>query len=261
MTILRATLAEVRHEQPAADRSTTETEPRRNPVGSTDQPSAKHTPGPWRWELNESGKNLSLVGGRPEFDLTIIEPTRWGMGSATLMIRDTAHDGMNIMHKLHERRDWIAPFAGRAHHADWCAGVTHPDMRLIAAAPAMLLALRRAVIALAFAAENSAAMRDDYLAVSDAIAKATGESLDIQPAPALHPGGAAGAHLAAVTAGKCACRTCMRERDDRDASGWPILLGTMVVCLECGNKRCPKAESHDHACTGSNEVGQVGSAA
>ena len=48
------------------------------------------------------------------------------------------------------------------------------NARLIAAAPDMLVALRRAVLALAFAAESSPAMRDDYNAVSDAIAKATG---------------------------------------------------------------------------------------
>jgi hypothetical protein len=102
---------------------------------------AQHTPGPWRWELNEKHKGLHLVGGRPAYDLTIIEPTRWGMDKATLLIRDTAHDGMNILHKLHERRDWIAPFEGRAHHADWCANVVHPDMLLIAAAPELLEAM------------------------------------------------------------------------------------------------------------------------
>lgn len=48
------------------------------------------------------------------------------------------------------------------------------DARVIANAPAMLEALRRAVLALAFAAESSDAMRDDYEAVSAAIAKATG---------------------------------------------------------------------------------------
>jgi len=47
------------------------------------------------------------------------------------------------------------------------------NARLIAAAPDMLLALRRAALALAFAAEESEAMRDDYNAVSAAIAKAT----------------------------------------------------------------------------------------
>lgn len=128
---------------------------------------AAHTPGPWRWEFNEKHKSMHLVGGRPMYDLTIIEPTRWGLGGATLMIRDTAHDGFNIMHKLHERRDWIAPFAGRAHHADWCADVTHPDMRLIASAPELLAALQ-GVLRVADRAT------DEFDAARAAIAKATG---------------------------------------------------------------------------------------
>jgi hypothetical protein len=105
--------------------------------------SAQHTQGPWRWEINEKHRSVHLVGGRPFYDLTIIEPIRWGMNGATFHIRDTAVDGMNLMHKLHDRRDWIAPFPGRAHHASWCANVVHPDMRLIAAAPELLEALTR----------------------------------------------------------------------------------------------------------------------
>lgn len=135
---------------------------------------AQITEGPWRWELNEESKCLHLVGGKPQFDLTILRPVRWGTHSATLYVRDTAHDGMNIMHKLHERRDWIRPFQGREHHASWCQGVNHPDLRLIEEAPNMLTALRRAALALAFAAGSSPAMADDYKAVSDAIARATG---------------------------------------------------------------------------------------
>jgi hypothetical protein len=50
---------------------------------------------------------------------------------------------------------------------------TAANAHLMAAAPDMLKALRRAVLALAFAAETSPAMRDDYEAVSAAIAKAT----------------------------------------------------------------------------------------
>ena len=34
----------------------------------------------------------------------------------------------------------------------------------------------------------------------------------------------------------------------------------MRVCATCGNKRCPHASDHRHACTGSNDVGQTGSA-
>lgn len=57
------------------------------------------------------------------------------MSRATICLRDTAPDGMNLMHKLHERPDWLSPFVGREHHATWCQSVTHPDARLIAAAP------------------------------------------------------------------------------------------------------------------------------
>lgn len=32
-----------------------------------------------------------------------------------------------------------------------------------------------------------------------------------------------------------------------------------VVCPDCGNKRCPKATHHAHACTNSNDPGQPGS--
>ena len=33
----------------------------------------------------------------------------------------------------------------------------------------------------------------------------------------------------------------------------------MIVCSECGNKRCPKATDHRNDCTGSNDPGQPGS--
>ena len=100
------------------------------------------TPGPWRWEFNAEHKRLHLVGGRPQYDLTIMDFDRWGMGGAVATLRDTSEDGMNIMHRLCDRPDWIAPFAGRAHHASWCSDVTHPDMRLIATAnPSTILSL------------------------------------------------------------------------------------------------------------------------
>ena len=104
--------------------------------------SAAHTPGPWRWELIERSKILHLVGGKPTYDLTIMDFHRWGMHRSGVSFRDTAHDGMNIMHKLQNRRDWIAPFEGREHHASWCANVVHPDAVLIAAAPELLAALK-----------------------------------------------------------------------------------------------------------------------
>ena len=130
---------------------------------------AQHTPGPWRWEFNEEHKDLSLVGGKPQFDLTIIQPIRWGMSSATLFVRDTAYDGMNLLHKVHERRDWIKPFPGREHHAHWCASVNHPDMRLIEAAPDLLAACK-----VAFDQTRSVGRPKDWEQLRAAIAKATG---------------------------------------------------------------------------------------
>lgn len=103
--------------------------------------SGAHTPGPWRFEFNAAYKNVHLVGGRPQYDLTIMDFCRWGMGHATMLLRDTAHDGMNIMHKLHERPDWIAPEPGREHHKNWFQLVKHPDIALIEAAPDLLAAL------------------------------------------------------------------------------------------------------------------------
>ncbi|MDE4639779.1 hypothetical protein PXW79_10725 [Klebsiella variicola] len=49
----------------------------------------------------------------------------------------------------------------------------------------------------------------------------------------------------------CWCRACR-----------PVVLNDMrfVVCPDCGNKRCPRANDHRNACTGSNERGQEGSA-
>ncbi|HEL4559555.1 TPA: hypothetical protein UN082_001899 [Klebsiella pneumoniae] len=42
----------------------------------------------------------------------------------------------------------------------------------------------------------------------------------------------------------------------------PVVLNDMrfVVCPDCGNKRCPRANDHRNACTGSNDPGQEGSA-
>ncbi|MDM8056565.1 hypothetical protein [Klebsiella aerogenes] len=49
----------------------------------------------------------------------------------------------------------------------------------------------------------------------------------------------------------CWCRTCR-----------PVALNDMrfVVCPDCGNKRCPRANDHRNSCTWSNEPGQEGSA-
>lgn len=51
-------------------------------------------------------------------------------------------------------------------------------------------------------------------------------------------------------------RKCCRRHYKEDGG----LVGLVfLVCVSCGNKRCPKATDCDLGCTGSNEAGQPGS--
>lgn len=53
---------------------------------------------------------------------------------------------------------------------------------------------------------------------------------------------------------RCWCHTC------RPVSMTPPEDMRMVLCPDCGNKRCPKANDHRNACTGSNDTDQLGGA-
>lgn len=54
---------------------------------------------------------------------------------------------------------------------------------------------------------------------------------------------------------------CHRCDAERRAKLLPVqaLSSRMILCPDCGNKRCPKATDHDLPCGHSNESGQVGS--
>lgn len=136
---------------------------------------SKHTPGPWRWEINRQSKVLHLVGGIPRYDLTIMDFSRWGMNRAVATLRETSEDGMNIMHRLPDRQDWIAPFPGREHHSNWCASVVHPDMQLMEAAPNLLASLKIADAALQSHPGGDCRDQKDIEAARAAIAKAEGK--------------------------------------------------------------------------------------
>lgn len=63
-----------------------------------------------------------------------------------------------------------------------------------------------------------------------------------------------------MTTEPCECRHCVREAD-KDLSLFERReVCRMILCMKCGNKRCPHANDHRNECTGSNEPGQPGSA-
>ena len=83
-------------------------------------------------------KTIHLVGGVPKFDLTVMDFERWGTHGAAPRLRQVLHDGMNIMDRC---EIYARPGAGREHHKSWFQDVDHPDMRLMATAPELLVAL------------------------------------------------------------------------------------------------------------------------
>jgi hypothetical protein len=124
----------------------------------------------------------------------------------------------------------------------------------------LLAACRRAVLALAAASEKDAAFRSDYEAMSDAIRKATAsasQTADSEPQTGLYRNS---------EAQECPCNACHKDKlaanppADRMASLMALTSRGIVLCPTCGNKRCPHANDHRHACTGSNLPGQPGSA-
>lgn len=64
---------------------------------------------------------------------------------------------------------------------------------------------------------------------------------------------------------ECPCNACHKEKlaanppADRAGSLMALASRGIVLCPTCGNKRCPHANDHRNACTGSNEQGQVAS--
>ena len=60
----------------------------------------------------------------------------------------------------------------------------------------------------------------------------------------------------------CECHQCIKDKKltVNIFDGIPVSLSAtkMILCPDCGNKRCPKASDHRLDCTGSNEQGQAG---
>lgn len=59
----------------------------------------------------------------------------------------------------------------------------------------------------------------------------------------------------------CGCWVCVNKRAEKieDFTQRLVYRSRMIVCPDCGNKRCPKGTWHENACTGSNDPEQPGS--
>lgn len=106
-----------------------------------------HTPGPWRWEVNRAHKSVKLCGGPPKrgfgrYDLTVMDFRRFGMAGAAPEFWFWDFD--KFVGKPMRADELAIAVEGREHHANWFAGIDHPDAHLIAAAPDLLAALEAA---------------------------------------------------------------------------------------------------------------------
>lgn len=95
----------------------------------------KGTPAPWRWELNEKAKSVSICGGKPMFDLTVMDFVRWGMGGAAPRFNKEKRPGLNLMERCEQFGEVVK---GREHHAHWFKDINHPDALLMVKAPELL---------------------------------------------------------------------------------------------------------------------------
>tara|TARA_R110002074_G_scaffold25215_1_gene74909 strand:+ start:1957 stop:2292 length:336 start_codon:yes stop_codon:yes gene_type:complete len=48
----------------------------------------------------------------------------------------------------------------------------------------------------------------------------------------------------------CLCNECIKDNKLIDKSGFLLSVGNVVVCSECGSKRCVHAENHNNKCSG-----------
>jgi hypothetical protein len=96
------------------------------------------TAGPWRWECCPKRKSMQLCGGKPTYDLTVMDFVRVGMNGAGARVIDTSETPLKI---LVSALQFAQTQEGRAHHADWFKVLRHPDLDLIAAAPDLAEAL------------------------------------------------------------------------------------------------------------------------
>jgi len=122
----------------------------------------KHTPGPWRWEINRHAKQVQLCGGDGTrrgvgglYDCPVMTFKRYGRNGAAPVFWEWDTD-RGLAKSEPSRADKLAvEVAGREHHADWFAEIDHANARLIAAAPELLDELRETAFDLSLVARSA----------------------------------------------------------------------------------------------------------
>lgn len=99
------------------------------------------SPGPWQWEVNECTKRITLQGGTPRFDCTVMDFVRYGMTGAMPRFVTEPRPYLNLMAKATE---FTKVVEGREHHASWFKTLDNQDANFIATFnPAVVKALIR----------------------------------------------------------------------------------------------------------------------
>lgn len=121
-----------------------------------------HTPGPWYWDINRRTRTIRLWGGNR---LVVMDFARWGMQSAQPRFSnrpDDKHGGIMYTAEEYDQEE-VEGFVSVG---------SHPDARLIAAAPDLLDACESALFRLK--EYEYQAMQRTIEKLTAAIAKAKG---------------------------------------------------------------------------------------
>jgi hypothetical protein len=90
-------------------------------------PDAPHSALPWRWEVNRAHHHVTICGGSPRYDATVMDFVRWGMSGAAPRFMTSPSVEPFRGGDMQRCDEMAVPFKGAEHHADWKATIENPD--------------------------------------------------------------------------------------------------------------------------------------